>query len=128
MKEFSGGFQYNFNTTETLEFRVAVIKKGKYSHSETYSMWAGHSNSAYFHGLLEYDDDGIMQPKKFYDWKPIAGPKTKELVGGVQKVERYTFDDKYCYAHTLVGVYALPKYLYAGMESKEYILVCKREM
>lgn len=101
-------------------FKVNVNIHGR-RHTEFYSMSGHDKGIAESLGLFNMSDNFV----DYLDWKPIGGASSIE--GGVKKVDSYTSDDKYIYAHTQEKSYSLPKYLEKSLVRKDYILFGKRE-
>ena len=103
------------------KFEVMMRVHGKNPHIEIYSIHKDDLSLAKRLGYLT----GDIEYEKYFDWKPITN--INNLEGGVKRVNEFTFDDKYCYAHTDERIYSLPKYLYEKLPCKEYILFSRRE-
>jgi hypothetical protein len=101
-------------------FKVRVNIHGR-RHTEYYSIKKDELQKVKELNLMEFD----KEYKDYLDWKPLDGGKG--LHGGIFKVNRYTFDEKYVYAHTRKKTFSLPKYLFDRLENKEYILFGLRE-
>jgi hypothetical protein len=103
------------------KFEVIMKVHGKKPHVELYSINKDDLILAERLGYLT----GNEEYENYFDWKPVTN--IKNLEGGVKKVNQFTFDDKYVYAHTEERIYSLPKYLYKKLPNKEYILFARRE-
>ena len=101
-------------------FKVRVNIHGK-RHTEYYSIKKSELKKVKRLKLMSFD----KKYKEYFDWKPLGG--AKGMNGGVFKVDKYTFDKKYVYAHTKEKIFSLPKYLFDRIENKEYILFGVRE-
>ena len=102
-------------------FNVLVRVHGKNPHTELYSIRKKELSYAEKLGYLKEGDT-------YLDWKPLRDVKT--FKGGIHKVKRYSFDEKYVYAYTdnsSIPNFSLPKYLYNKLPNKDYILVARRE-
>lgn len=102
------------------KFNVLVRVHGK-THTEIYSIPKSDLSRAKDLGYF----NGTGKNEVYYDWKPLN--KDKDFKGGLISVDKYTFDDKYVYAHAGDQKYSLPKYLFSRLGEKNQILVGKRE-
>lgn len=102
--------------------------KGTGKHTETFEIAGKDVKKAQEIGYLKTsgktDKNDLNIYETYYDWKPLESRGKFE--GGLKKVEKYTFDKEYAYAHTNEEVFSLKKYLFEKLPNKEYILVGKR--
>lgn len=102
-------------------FKVDVNLYNK-RHSEWYSIKSSDVKIARNMGLLNKNKNGYIQ---YLDWKPLGG--ATNIDGGIKKVNNYSRDEFYVYAHTDEKIYSLPIYLEKKMVRKDFILFGKRE-
>lgn len=102
-------------------FDVCVRIHGKNPHTETYSINIWDVEKAQELGYFNSDFVNTV----YLDWKPLF--TTGDISGGIKKVDKYKFDDKYVYAYTKHNIYSLPKYLFKDVKNKKYILFGERE-
>lgn len=101
-------------------FRVKVNIHGR-RHTEYFSIKSDQLSVAKSLNMFHADDKGYI---KYFDWKPV---KTKDLTGGIKKVDKSWQDDKYFYVIADNNMYSLPKYLRKDLPREDYILFGKRE-
>lgn len=101
-------------------FRVKANIHGR-RHTEYYSIKSDELDVAISLNLFKSDTEGYI---KYFDWKPV---KTRDLTGGVYKVNESWEDDRYFYVKTDDNMFSLPRYLRRELPREDYILFGKRE-
>lgn len=100
-------------------FHVKINIHGRI-HTEHFSVQSNHLDIAHDLGLFSGSDNYV----NYFDWKPV---KTRDLAGGVYKVNESWEDDRYFYVKTDDNMFSLPRYLRRELPREDYILFGKRE-
>lgn len=102
-------------------FEVVVAIHGKTPHTETYSIQQGQLDQAINLGYF----DTSASTQTYLDWKPLNN--LTNLTGGIKEVNKYSYDEKYAYAHTAERTYSLPRYLFDRVGERDHIFFGRRE-